>query len=99
MTNWGVNVLACVAMCTTTAIINATETRGGFSGKPGSPFLGVGLDGGLVELGVLVFGLQADPVGMVPQLMLLQAHLGGKHRLAVRTAMTQLLCQCSLVWT
>lgn len=56
-----------------------------------SPFLGVGLDGGLLKLRLLVLGLHAGPVRVVPQLVLLQAHLGGKHRLTVGTAMTQLL--------
>lgn len=59
--------------------------------KSQSPFLGVGLDVGLLELGLRVFGLHVRPLWVVPQLVLLQAHLRGKHRLAVGTAMTQLL--------
>lgn len=55
------------------------------------PFLGVGLDRGLLKLRLLVLGLHANPVWVVPQLVLLQANLCGKHCLTVGTAMTQLL--------
>lgn len=41
------------------------------SSKSRSPFLGVELDGGVVELRLLVLGLHTDPVWVVPQLMLL----------------------------
>lgn len=56
-----------------------------------SPFLGVGLDMSLLKLSLLLLGLRTSPVWVVPQLVLLQAHLCGKHGLAVGTAVTQLL--------
>lgn len=65
-----------------------------------SPFLGVGLDDrGLLKLRLLVLGLHANPVWVVPQLVLLQANLCGKHCLTVGTAMTQLLGYGGLVQT
>lgn len=67
--------------------------------KSQSPFLGVGLDRGLLKLRLLVLGLHTNPVWVVPQLVLLQAHFCGKHCLAVGTAVTQLLGYGGLIQT
>ncbi len=69
------------------------------SSKSKSPFLGVELDRGLLKLGLLVLGLHTKSVWVVPQLVLLQAHFCGKHRLTVGTAMTQLLSYGGLIQT
>lgn len=63
---------------------------GNLSSKSQSPFLGVELDGALLKLRLLVLGLHTDPIWVVPELVLLQAHLCGKHCLAVGAAVTQL---------
>lgn len=67
------------------------------SSKSQSPFLGVGLAGSLLKLSGLL--LHTSPVWVVPQLVLLQAHLCGKHCLTVGTAMTQLLSYGGLIQT
>lgn len=76
-----------------------TPLCGNLSSKSQSPFLGVELDGGLLKLRLLVLGLHANPVWVVPQLVLLQAHLCGKHCLTVGTAVTQLLSYGGLTQT
>lgn len=72
---------------------------GNLSSKSQSPFLGGGLDRGLLKFRPLVLGLHTNPVWVVPQLVLLQAHLCGKHCLTVRTAVTQLLGYGGLIQT
>lgn len=64
-----------------------------------SPFLCVELDWVLLKLGLPISGLHTDPVWVVPKLVLLQANLCCKHRLAVRAAVTQLLTYCGLMYT
>lgn len=41
------------------------------SSKSQSPFLGVGLNRSLLKFGLLILGLHSNPVGVVPQLVLL----------------------------
>lgn len=65
--------------------------------KSQSPFLGVELDGVLLKLRLLVLGLHANSVRVVPQLVLLQAHLCGKRCLTVGTTVTQLLGYSGLI--
>lgn len=67
-----------------------TPLCGNLSSKSQSPFLGVELDRRLLKLRLLVLGLHTNSVRVVPQFVLLQAHLCGKHCLAVGTAVTQL---------
>lgn len=76
---------------------NKSVTVCGF--EPQSPFLCVELDWVLLKLGLLISGLHTDPVWVVPKLVLLQANLCCKHRLAVWTAVTQLLTYCGLMYT
>lgn len=72
---------------------------GNLSCKSQSPFLGVELDRGLLKLCLLVLGLHISPFWVVPQLVLLQAHLCGEHGLAVGAAVTQLLSYGGLMQT
>ena len=72
---------------------------GNLSSKFQSPFLGVGLDRGLLKLSLLVLGLHTNSVWVVPELVLLQTHLCGKCCLTVGTAMTQLLGYSGLIQT
>lgn len=53
---------------------------------------GFGLGIGFGVQGDPGLGLHGDPFWVVPQLVLLKTHLGGKHSLTVRASMTQLLC-------
>lgn len=64
-----------------------------------SPFLGIEFDRGLLKLSLPVLGLHANPFWVVPQLVLLQAHLCGKHCLTVGAAVTQLLGYGGLIQT
>lgn len=75
------------------------SVSGNLSSKFQSPFLGVGLDRGLLKLRLIVLGLHTNPVWVIPELVLLQAHLCGKRCLTVGTAMTQLLGYGGLIQT
>lgn len=80
--------------------LTRVSVGGNSSSESQSPFLGVELERGLLmKLGLVVLGLHADPVRVVPQLVLLQTHLGGKHGLAVGAAVTQLLGDSGLMTT
>ncbi len=68
-----------------------------------TPFFGISLHGAFLLFGFRLgirfgiqgdpgFGLHGDPFWVVPQLVLLKTHLGGKHSLTVRASVTQLLC-------
>lgn len=72
---------------------------GNLSSKSQSPFLGDGLDRSLLKFRLLLLGFGSNPVGVVPQLVLLQAHFCGEHCLTVGTAMTQLLGYGGLIQT
>lgn len=54
-----------------TNTIMRVSVGGNLSSKSQSPFLGVGLYRGLLKFGLLILGLHSDPVGVVPQLVLL----------------------------
>ncbi len=68
-----------------------------------TPFLGISLHGAFLLFGFGLgigfgvrgdpgLGLHGDPFWVVPQLVLLKTHLGGKHSLTARASLTQLLC-------
>lgn len=82
-----------------TNTIMLLRVGGKVNSKSQSPFLGAGLDGCLLKFRLLVLRLHTNSVWVVPQLVLLQAHLCCKHCFTVGTAMTQLLCYSGLIQT